>query len=188
MSFILELRDGKIILPEEYFKRYLDVDWFISSLYNFPNQSNEDNPDHKIFTLWESKNEVLTLIDSLKFQKLTLHNNISLDYLNNLANMWCAPKWLIDEIEESIKIKKEIESLSNQEELDNHIFRCKICGIGFKLKDNKENSCKSHKGLFNLNANRYMCCGNNNSIDNACQVGYHIPDDYLNIKLSILKI
>ena len=33
-----------------------------------------------------------------------------------------------------------------------------------------------------------MCCGNNNSIDNACQVGYHIPDDYLNIKLSILKI
>ena len=100
MSFILELRDGKIILPEEYFKRYLNVDWFLSGLYNFPNQYKEDEPDHKIFTLWESKNVILTLIDSLKFQKLTLHNDVSLEYLNNLANMWCAPEWLIKEIEE----------------------------------------------------------------------------------------
>jgi len=182
MSFILELRDGKIILPEEYFKRYLDVDWFLSSLYNFPNQSKEDEPDHKIFTLWESKNVVLTLIDSLKFQKLTLHNDVSLEYLINLANMWCAPKWLIKEIE---KYKKENDkkkyTIVCKEELDNYIFKCKICYIGFKLNDNKEDSCKRHRREFHLIANKFTCCGKDNSVDNFCQVGYHIPDDYINI-------
>ena len=190
MSFILELRDGKIILPEEYFKRYLDVDWFLSGLYNFPNQSKEDEPDHKIFTLWESKNVVLTLIDSLKFQKLTLHNDVSLEYLNNLANMWCAPEWLIKEIEEYKKEndKKKLYTIVGEKELDNCIFKCKICYVGFKLNYNNEDSCKRHRGAFNQNSNKFTCCGEVNSVNNFCQVGYHIPDDYVNIRNSIMKI
>jgi len=31
--------------------------------------------------------------------KLTVHDGVSLDYLENLADMWCAPQWIIEDIQ-----------------------------------------------------------------------------------------
>ena len=185
MSLILELRDGKIILPEEYFKRYLNVDWFLSSLYNFPNETPDEKT--KIFTLWESKDAVLTLIDSLKFQKLTLHNNISLDYLNNLAEMWCAPDWLKTEIKNKLEESQKLIINPIDDELNNYIFVCSNCKIGFKLKDNKENSCKFHPRYYVMSENKFICCGRTPN-EEPCRSCFHIPEKYLEIRESLKKL
>ena len=83
MSIIIEAWDGKIIIPKPYFERYLDIGWFFSGLVKFPfNTDNNGDEENNVFTLWESKDAILSLFDSIKFNKLTIHNNISLDYLN----------------------------------------------------------------------------------------------------------
>lgn len=190
MSIIIQARDGKIIIPKTYFERYLDIGWFFSGLVKFPfNVDNNGDEENNSFTLWESKDAILSLFDSIKFNKLTIHNNISLDYLYHLADMWCSPEWLINDLKNE-KEKKEKKILLNDsisEKINNYIFECKICNSGFKLSENTSSSCKFHSGNFVINGNIFMCCGRDNSIGNTCSQGYHIPKDYLYILQSLKK-
>ena len=55
MSIVLRLRDGKLIIPKEYYKHYLEFDWFFSKMVEFDD------------TLWEDKNAILSIFDYLKF-------------------------------------------------------------------------------------------------------------------------
>lgn len=56
MSIVLRLRDGKLIIPKEYYKHYLEFDWFFSKMVEFDDD-----------TLWEDKNAILSIFDYLKF-------------------------------------------------------------------------------------------------------------------------
>ena len=45
VTFILELRDGRIIIPKHYYEKYLDIGWFFSGLVNFPYNTDNKGDD-----------------------------------------------------------------------------------------------------------------------------------------------
>jgi hypothetical protein len=83
--------------------------------------------------------------------------------------MWCAPKWIIEDIKER---KLNNDNDVNDNKINNHIFKCINCSIGYKIKENTKTSCKHHNRLFNHNTNTYNCCGRSHN-DEPCVVGYH---------------
>lgn len=168
MSVILRLRDGNLIIPKEYYKRYLEFDWFFSKMISF-DLMNEDSE----YTLWEDKNAILSIFDSLKFSKLVVHDGVSLDYLENLCDMWLAPEWIKIALHNRKHIIEQEKYDNNSE--NNKIYQCKNCGMGFKLRENKNDSCKRHRLGVNVN-NRYYCCGAlQTEPSNFCCIGYHVP-------------
>lgn len=167
MSIILNLRDGNLIIPKKYYESYLNIDWFLSGLINFS--------EEKSYTLWEDKSAVLSLFDSIKFNKLTIHKDVSLDYLENLADMWCAPQWIIEDIKERKLNALDVNNVNNND-INNYVFKCVNCSVSYKIKENTKTSCKHHNRLFNHNTNTYNCCGRGYN-DEPCVVGYH----YINV-------
>ena len=166
MSIILKCRDGEIKIEQDYYDKYLDFDWYLSIMMKYPNNTDNKGTDQdKIFNIFESKNALLSILDSLKFKRFVEHPDISLDYLEALCEMWCVPDWL----------KKEISDRRNDIYiLQNKIYKCKNCHVGFKLSENKQNSCNTHNYHFNLSHNVFQCCGKSDPND-GCIKGYHIP-------------
>ena len=65
----------------------------------------------------------------------------------------------------------------NELEIDETIYKCINCGIGFKESENTESSCKFHSGEYNQHChpNRFKCCGASVLDEyNPCKIGYHI--------------
>ena len=121
MSIVLTLRDGKLMIPKEYYKRYLELDWFFSKMIEFDSMDNDNE-----YTLWEDKNAILSIFDSLKFSKLVVHDGVSIDYLENLCDMWLVPDWIKSalqdrkrEMEEEAQIKVDNISKKAHIEEDN---------------------------------------------------------------------
>lgn len=79
---------------------------------------------------------------------------------------------LIKEINPDFPEFKELE-------IDENIYKCINCGIGFKESENTESSCKFHSGEITTNyPRRYKCCAKilDNLDDNCgpCRIGYHV--------------
>lgn len=171
MSIILNLRDGKLVIPKDYYSKYLDFDWFFSKMIEFNNDAGDEE-----YTLWEDKNALLSIFDSLKFSKLVVHQDVSLDYLISLCDMWIVPEWIKEELQK--KYKEEENKKRDYNSSINKIYECKNCHTGFKLHENKNNSCNFHNMGINLTNSRYYCCGTSQtSVRTYCRTGFHIPKE-----------
>lgn len=181
MSLTFKLRDGEVVVAKDYFDRYLNFDWFIAGLVRFDKDNynehdnehdNDNDNEHDIYELWEDKLVVLSIFDSIKFQKLTVHKGVSLDYLENLCGMWLAPEWIITDV---IQRKKEVkvEELELKESIEK-IHKCMNCSVGFKLSDNHKTACKSHRLYMSPTSRLFNCCGRDVNGE-PCLIGYHIP-------------
>ena len=116
---------------------------------------------------------MLSILDSIKFQKLTVHEGVSLDYLENLCDMWLAPEWIIEKVKER---KKEVkfEELEIKKSVEK-IYKCINCEAGFKLSDNHKTACKTHRTFMAPISRLFNCCGRD--VDGEpCLIGYHIPN------------
>ena len=70
-------------------------------------------------------------------------------------------------------LKKEAQEkvkLNNNSIISNFAFQCYNCKVGFKLGDNKPDSCKFHSLGHSSTTNSWYCCNTN---DAYCKVGYH---------------
>ena len=186
---VIKLRDGTINIPYKYFEKYLNIDWFFSNLikYSFKedtnsidgNDGNDGKDDIKdtIIEIFESKNAVLSIFDSLRFNKLIIHSDVSLDYLYSLVDYWCGPEWIKEEIEKR-RINEEYKEVNKKTELtitlENYIFKCINCYGGFKLLENNPDSCKRHSTNISHTTMIHSCCGGGIDSD-KCILGYHIP-------------
>lgn len=169
MSIILNLRDGKLVIPKDYYSKYLDFDWFFSKMIQFEKDSGDTE-----YTLWEDKNALLSIFDSLKFSKLVIHKDVSLDYLSSLCDMWIVPDWIKEDLEKR-RIQQECENIDYNNDY-NKIYKCKNCYVGFKLHENKSDSCQFHNMGINRVNGRYLCCGTSSMTPRVfCKIGYHIP-------------
>ena len=195
---LLELRDGNILIPSNEFDSLFTFDWFLSKLisckFNITNTDYEDK-----YILWESKNAVLSILDSIRFQELIIYDNTNLIYLKSLINKWSLPEWMEEKIEIKIEEnkKKELEDRRKTDikEKSNYIFHCPTCQSGFKLEENHNKACQIHSGILNYRINNesyFSCCGyqplKNNSELKPCTIGYHIysTTDYI-FYLSTIK-
>ena len=191
MIIIIKLRDGNINIPYKYFEKYLDIDWFFSNLikYSFDNEKTYDSKENNIIIeIFESKNVVISLFDSIRFQKLVIHSDVSLEYLYTLADYWCAPEWIKDEIDTRDKLNPIVKSSKKLLELQEYIFRCKNCYCGFKLSENESDSCKTHTFNITQTTMIFACCGGDIDAD-KCRIGYQIPpDDYIEVFNNYIKL
>lgn len=129
------LHKNDIVHPEH-------KDWFLKILFT---EFDDDN----IVELNEDKNTVMSIIDSLRYNKLIIYPNVSLDYLYNLADKWCVPEFIISQIEFRIKLNIQNDNSKNSIVDKNYIpFRCNTCGKGFIMAENKFDSCKTNGESF----------------------------------------
>jgi hypothetical protein len=177
MSIKLECRDGTVNIPKKYYEDYLSGDWYFGIIVRNNNYSNLDTENMTI-EIWENKAAVLSLFDSLKFIKLTVHDGVSLDYLEKLADMWCAPTWLIDNIKRAQIVETKSKSITTDKlNILTHTFKCINCSAGYREIDNMETACHHHNRLFNPNSGTYNCC-NRTSDEEPCITGFHVTQTY----------
>ena len=175
MSIKLECRDGSVTIPKKYYEDHLRIEWYFNSLIKFKDDGKE-TLEHITVEIWENKAAILSLFDSLRFMKLTVHDGVSLDYLENLADMWCAPQWIIDEIQKKRLVETKYIK-SKQLNILNHTFKCINCSAGYREIDNHESACYHHNHLFNHNTGTYNCC-NRTRDDRGCIIGCHVVQTY----------
>ena len=182
------LRNGSINMPLKIYESIYSFEWFISKLikYEVENTKLENNgkdkdkdKDNIIIELWEDKEIILSIFDSIKFNSLIIYDDVNIDYLYELANYYNIPEHILTLLEEKKnKIESESLELKKIKEniiLDETIYECNICGIGFKKSENKNDSCKTHKYGYNFNEGKFVCCARPIEDENFCRIGYHIP-------------
>ena len=167
-------------------------DFFLKHLIN---DTIEDGID--VLEIDEDLNYARTIFNSMEQKRLVLDNNVNIYGIEYLADKWCCPEWLMKEIkkitDQDLLIEMLKDSLLNT-------FQCKLCSIGFKLTENKIDSCVYHSGYENPHTLTWTCCGktfrNLDPNTQHCQVihgcvsGYHIPDinvSTLNMHLDLYK-
>lgn len=171
MSIKLECRDGSLTIPKQYYDDYFSGEWYFGSLVRFDSNYNESF-ENMTLEIWENKAAILSLFDSLRFMKLIVHDGVSLDYLETLADMWCAPQWIIDNIK-----RIQIVTKSDKPNILNHAFKCINCSAGYREIDNNETSCHHHNKPFNNTVGTYVCCDRTRAED-PCVTGYHAVNTY----------
>jgi hypothetical protein len=170
-------RDGEITIPKQEFDNIIYKDWFINKVFEY------DNID--TFNIWEDKQIVLTILDSVRYNKLIFNDNINLNYLLVLAEKWCVPTNIIDEINYKIKQTNIIDILLPE------VKQCKNCKIGYKETENTSNSCQIHDDIFINHGKNHHCCGIS-STDHShekrlgCKKGFHIQQNLTQIHLDYL--
>lgn len=182
---IIKLRNGSINLPNKMFNELYNFEWYFSNLikYNTDLESDLDsNLESCTIEIWEDKEVVLSILDSIKFNKLIIYDNVNVNYLLQLSNYWSIPEHLIEEINNELineinkketKKKDTIILCNKKYEFDNLPQQCKLCRVGFKPSENTFNSCKHHPNGYDVTNNRYYCC-NAQNYEDFCKIGYHI--------------
>lgn len=159
-------RDGEINIPKSEFENIMFKDWFINKVFEYDKTN--------VIDVWEDKNIVSIILDSVRYNKLVLDvndKNINISYLQLLAEKWCIQKNIIEEIEK-LNFNKDILEMFIPK-----INECSNCGMGFKDNENNSDSCIHHEKR-NVN-NRFACCGIEfSNVDhpkrNGCKKGYHV--------------
>ena len=152
-------RGEKIVLSLKEIEQLSEQEWFISLLFKY-------EKDNDPIELCEDINIVLSIIETLKYKKLIMYNNISLEHMYMLCDKWCVPEWITKEISEEISEKIKNKKSNNQDEV---IYQCKVCAIGFKKSENTSNSCSRHRLPFSILSVEFNCCKQ----DEPCIKGYH---------------
>lgn len=181
MIITLLCRNTPIYINKNEIEELSDSDWFLSLLINYKRDItlNLNSDTSTMYEIGEDPNLVLSVIESLRYKKVILLSNISLDLMEALCDKWCCPEWLINAIQEK---KKEKKCESYDTSISNFVFKCDLCYVGFKLNENKKDSCKRHTQLLNTYYNIYPCCGlkiqSNDDGVTYCTQGYHTPSEY----------
>ena len=183
---ILMCRGESIYIKESEIQELSDNEWFLSILLKYKKDD--------IIEIGEEKQLVLSIIESLRYNKLILLKYVSLDLMKALCDKWCCPEWLIHLIGQRLND----EDTSEPYILSNYMYTCKNCSHGFKIKENTSTSCNFHSKSYDSYHDLFPCCGlrlriNNNQMPiKTCSIGYHIPSpeslqQYVNIKKSLEK-
>jgi hypothetical protein len=181
---IVFLDNSHIFLPKQHILNLIDEPWFIKNLLeDIPDSSSsEDKIDELV--IWEDKLNVLSILETLKTNKLCVREGVSLEYIKYLVDLWCLPKWIEEDIEKLQETKLNNETITKKKYLlDNFTLKCISCHGGFHIFENTKTSCKCHPGhLSPSNGNKWSCCGGE-ATSKECFIGSHVPiiSDYRNV-------
>lgn len=185
----LSFRNEKVYMTKNDITGLVKEEWFLKTILEANYFSDTDNNKIEIN---EDKYTALSLIDSMRYNKLIVYPKVSMDYLLLLGEKWCIPENILDMINERINnninvnnIEYQIHETPNVSIADNIVFTCNNCGSGFKMSENKKDSCISH-GNFHPGIETFVCCGGKAG-SLPCMLGYHILNSsdlnrYLNLK------
>ena len=182
MNNLIELsfRNEKVYMTKNDITGLVKEDWFLKNILEENYFSDQENNKLEIN---EDKNTSMSLIESMRFNRLIVYPRVSLDYLLLLAEKWCIPENIIDMIKERIEKNINVNNLDYKlheepivSKVDNIIFKCINCGVGFKMSENKNDSCICHR-TFHPGIETFLCCGGKAG-SLPCTLGYHVLSDH----------
>lgn len=134
----------------------------------------EDTNDTDPIFINEDYSIIKNIIDSMRYNKFIFDKDTNLRLMYLVSDKWCCPLWLQNAIEEELYTSPKLKQINNfADSIQNNIYKCKICGVGFNKYDNNPNSCKTHRCTGTIaGTNRYSCCNK----EEPCMVGYHVID------------
>ena len=161
-------------------------DFSVMDDFFLKNMINDINMDsHKEIIINEDYDVVKSIVDSMRFNSLIYSDKTNLRYMKALCDKWCVPYWLLNMINEELygdKIYKLNKFISK---LYGDTLRCKICHCGFKMSENKHNSCRTHFNNGPMHdSNNYACCNK----EAPCLIGYHVPDFNTGVSTPLIQI
>ena len=139
----------------------VDEEWFLSVIVGDDYWKEDLNK----LEINEDKNTVMSIIETMRHNTLIVLKDVSIDYMLSLAEKWCIPEMFIE------FIKNEKTKPKKNNPMDHIVFLCSICKTGFKMSENKPDSCKTHSTF--ISNGQFMCCGRNRE-DEPCRIGYHL--------------
>jgi hypothetical protein len=123
----------------------------------------------------------------MRYNKLVVYPNVSLDYLLALADKWCVPEYVIKMITDRIihnvnvnRMESNMNSLKFDEVETKITFKCVNCKEGFKISENTSESCSFHPEDIHLGLGIRKCCGNSPD-SKPCRTAYHVMS-YFDLK------
>ena len=176
----LSFRGESVFTTIDTIVRSNQQDWFLETVLTHP-MIKPDNPDkpNKI-EIPEDKNTVMSIIETLRYNRLIVLPGVSLDYMYALADKWCLPEDILNLIKERIdknihvnKIKLGVYDEDPTFDLIDFIpLKCESCKAGFKMAENKPDSCVCHPGHYIVSDGVFSCCGLPGG-SKPCTKGYH---------------
>ena len=160
---------------------FIKEEWFLSHILK---EDSLEDSDSNTIIINEDKNTVRSLIDSLRYNRLIVYPDVSFDYLIALSEKWCLPDWVNKSIKERLDhnidtnhVDRGIVNRRQIDPIDNIVFHCTNCKVGFRHSENKSTSCKAHPGGFHPGIETFTCCGRKGDAG-PCVSGYHTLSDY----------
>ena len=174
---LLIFRGDSILFKKNEIIDLIEEEWFLSNLLNM-DFKDDSNPDK--LEIPEDKNTAMSLIDTMRYNRLIVYPNVSLDYMIALSHKWCLPDYIneliIDRIIQNVNVNKMESNFKSLEfdEIDTKItFQCINCKGGFKVYENTSESCSFHPEEIHYVARIRQCCGK--AIDSPpCTKSYHV--------------
>ena len=174
---LLVFRGDSVIFKKSEIVNLIKDEWFLANVLEmkFVDQQIPDKLE-----ICEDKNTAMSLIETMRYNKLVVYPNVSLDYLLALGDKWCVPDYVIKMITERIinnvnvnRIESNINSLKFDEIETKITFRCINCKVGFKISENTSESCSFHPEDIHIGLGIRKCCGK--PIDSPpCKKSYHV--------------
>ena len=164
------LRDKRLQIPKDEFSNLTDESWFLSDLVNC-------TKDDKDIILYEDYNVVMSIIESLRFNKFIILDGVNPNHMYCLCDKWCVPEWLLEESKKNIKHRQLRSTLCNflDNQLNSDIINCYNCKTGFKKSENTSISCHYHSGqIICLIGKRVWSCCNTLDDSYGCKLAYHV--------------
>ena len=176
MSIIeLSFRNESIFMTKGDITGFTKEEWFLKTIMESDCFLEETNK----LEINEDKNTAMSLIETLRYNRLIIYPRVSMDYLLLLAEKWCIPDNIIEMIKERMEqninvnnIDKTIHETPIFDPIDNIIFRCYVCNTGFKMIENTKQSCTIHGGFSHAHST-FECCGGRAG-STPCKIGYHV--------------
>ena len=186
----LSFRNESVYMMKKDITGLTNEEWFLKNILEadyFPEEENNNKLE-----INEDKYTALSIIDSMRYNRLIVYPRVSMDYLLLLAEKWCIPENIIDMIKVRMEHNINVNNLDYAihenpifNEIDNLVFKCENCCTGFKMAENKNDSCITHR-TFHPGIETFMCCGGKYG-SMPCTLGFHILDNYDMTKYLALK-
>ena len=167
-NYVFKCRDGDIVIPRVDFMKAKNQEWMIGNMINDLETGGEILKEY--IEIFETKNVLLSVVDTLRYNTLIIHDDVSVNYFQSVCDKWCVPEWIFTQSSESFMardlIKGKIKSIM--------LKKCINCQSLFDLNENNAEACKRHVGSIidtNSNSKDFDCCGGSHHY--PCCVGYH---------------
>ena len=160
----LIMRGEQVVMLKSDINQLCKTDCFLSNIIN--EECFSDTAKLTTFEINEDKNVIMSLIDTMRYRRLIVIPGTSLDYMLALSEKWCLPEFVNELLKYRIKhnihtheVKYAVGEDSNiYDEFDRKIpLKCSNCGQGFKMAENRKDSCNSHPGGVTSDGFRYCC-------------------------------
>ena len=101
MNNLIELsfRNEKVYMTKNDITGIVKEEWFMKTILEANYFSDQESNKLEIN---EDKNTALSLIESMRYNRLIVYPKVSMDYLLLLSEKWCIPENIIDMIKERI--------------------------------------------------------------------------------------